>query len=1242
MKVPEESSGVGGRRRLGRRSARADEDCGNWESGGWTESLCNSAAAGECGCTGEAAALMQTEYGFFASVLLDVISSPDLSVLWQFEKAEEGLSADNLALWVFVLLLLGFLCHLVIALKTDVWSPRSPLSVLESAYLSNRPVLAAAWDSHHSPQWGTPRYFLQRLQDIATDAATVAEGRYQHAFSIEAAYPLTLPKRPPEIEPVGGESEGATAGEREAEEASGDLEGGGGIIGYRQTDLVCLLMHDALKVRKQIQVQSLLIKRKKEREADTSVVVVEPETCLIEDRNLSADHLHSEQPTSAPLWDVRPPPILPVSLRFSLFSRWRRDVRAFPFQEEGWDHIAAARFLVQSGAFRERLEQLARQQAGRWALARDLLRRFIRQRRSAGGRGAGEGRDQFCQALGGGEDRQAAESHRGDSQKPLLFSITLRGFLLPWSSAPSEESASAQRVRATEFGLEDRPAAQKRASVAESIRRASIPVVPPRLCQEDSWRSEHISVQMKVSPRGFLKITTSLGANEESLSGAVPPPLLKGFGLRGRHGRYDGLVIPPACIVKARLLFSPSAPSQHDLSVFGCSLRGGRVEGQAVESNASNRTEASRFLQADFWQEKRIPTDKTEIHGGGRTERDSHWQSLLTSRLAGPPTERLQWLKEDASVSILRLFVRCPNSPSGIVGLDISRVREVECTATAAEGRQRGFTEISSSGDSSLEERVDLLAQGAGEMMNQQGSFSGGESSLEERVDFMIQGVGEMLEQVEIPEEVTDHAFEGPEQRQETYMRGGSDLHSSSSEKSQVIEEPGRSSSLKVPFEETSENVSAMVVRGQEEGRGMEAEKEADPDVQLVAGKVQVQELAGGEDGRIQQKAEAEDGEALVNLSLLILEGEERLREISRALPIWEGLENQIESDMKRLRFFSWSAGYLHFRLFFFPLLSLVFGVGSRRSPGVSRSVRVLERWTSTLSWLFFILLFFGVLSTDVPIFDDQMTATEFLVATIRTFNEKALLAIVFVYAFTLPVRWTAQFFLHPHTPQLPLLKNVSVLHRRGQAVEAQDVNAVLWEAPFVVPPSQRRKECRHRCQRRKKDTKDNTHQVMSVSMSILPPSYRHREKVEGLVRWRREEIKREKERGMEERHMQENNRRGSERSDRAAEEGAGVFRASKKWILPEAYRAYWLHRQKKREIYGVVFCLSCSFFCFFYFSLFALVYPIRTANVIEMTQSALGLFLVNGIVRPLTLAAFVGISCSVLVNILHRPDIAL
>uniref|UniRef100_A0A0G4FA80 EGF-like domain-containing protein n=1 Tax=Chromera velia CCMP2878 TaxID=1169474 RepID=A0A0G4FA80_9ALVE len=897
MKVPDdESSGGGRRRRLGRRGGRAEEDCGSWESEGWTASICQSAAAGECGCTGEGTGLLQTEYGFFASVLLDVVASPDLSVLWRFESASEGFSADNLSLWVFLLLLLGFICHLITPVVADFRSPTSSLSLLESFYLSNRPVLAAAWDSALVPRWGSLRFYLRRLQQMATDCATVSEGKYQHFFSIEAAYPLTQPQQPPESE-LKGEGEGGT------EEESDDLTDVGGHIGYRQTELVSLLMRDALKVRKQIQVRSLL--RKSFKEPDTSVVVVEPETCLIEDRNLSAAHLSSEQPSTFPLWDVRVPPALPVSLRFSLLSRWRRDLHVFPLVEEGWDHIAAARYLVQTGAFRERLDRLARQQALRWARARDVLRRWLRQRRAGGRRTERSRKDHSRETFSNFErrladstavERNCSDSHQAGIQKSRLFWISLRGFLLPWSSPPPTDS-SVRKVQLKEFGL-DAPhpggGGRNRASFDESrrklLKRGSISA-HPRCLLEDVWTSVHVSAQMEVSPRGFLKVS--------------------------------------------------------------------------------------------------------------------------------PLSDRLPWLEEDPAVSVLRLFVRCPNSPSGIVGLDISHVREVRGTVAGEGPNVEGFNSAaggSESCDSLFEEGIDLLLQ---------------------------QGMEEVLEEDSV-QEMTRGGREGEGHMGRSSNLGNSNSVSNSSNLHTVQEHevPGRSDG-DIPGE--------VGARGKGGGREEveDSVKMQDPIAASVAWRRQGQMGDGGEGGKGEKTKSDED---LVGLSILVLEGEERLRSALRALPIWKDLEKQVNADMRR-----------------------------------------------------------------------------------------------------------------------------------------------------------------------------------------------HRERVEGLVSWRRQEIYRQLDCNGET-FRRERGRRNShkEPSAIAAERNASIFRATKKWILPETYRAFWLHKQKRRETFGCVFCLFWLLCCFFYFACFVLVYPIRFSNVIGMAQSALGLFIVNAIVRPLILAAFVGISCSVLVNIFHRPDIAL
>eukprot|EP00820_Chromera_velia_P020850 Cvel_29448.t1-p1 / transcript=Cvel_29448.t1 / gene=Cvel_29448 / organism=Chromera_velia_CCMP2878 / gene_product=Fibrillin-1, putative / transcript_product=Fibrillin-1, putative / location=Cvel_scaffold4028:293-9905(-) / protein_length=1016 / sequence_SO=supercontig / SO=protein_coding / is_pseudo=false len=107
---PEGTSGGG--RRLS--DSEGEEGCASFdaENAEWS-SLCRPVGGGGCECEGTGGGLMETEYGSFAGTILDIGKSVDLLVLWQFDQAAEGLSADNLALWLVVLLVAPFLIHLL-------------------------------------------------------------------------------------------------------------------------------------------------------------------------------------------------------------------------------------------------------------------------------------------------------------------------------------------------------------------------------------------------------------------------------------------------------------------------------------------------------------------------------------------------------------------------------------------------------------------------------------------------------------------------------------------------------------------------------------------------------------------------------------------------------------------------------------------------------------------------------------------------------------------------------------------------------------------------------------------------------------------------------------------------------------------------------------------------------------------------------------------------------------------------
>uniref|UniRef100_A0A0G4I4H7 Uncharacterized protein n=1 Tax=Chromera velia CCMP2878 TaxID=1169474 RepID=A0A0G4I4H7_9ALVE len=249
---------------------------------------------------------------------------------------------------------------------------------MEFSYLSNKPVLAAAWDGRHRPPWCSLAWLQMQVERLAEEGGGLAvpggsDGRYQHEFSNESAYPLT-----------------ASAGEGEVPSEFVECFEGLGMLAFRQSDLVALLIADA---------ERLLSQGGGSNEVASSphreIVAVSPALYLIEDRRLpSGAHgggvlkkvtgkgkgrgraPEFDAALLNPLWDPRPPPVLPFSLRASLALRWKRDVLVDGVGGQEWEVLSAARFLVRSGFFRQRLEGLAERQAKRWQLARAAIKNW--------------------------------------------------------------------------------------------------------------------------------------------------------------------------------------------------------------------------------------------------------------------------------------------------------------------------------------------------------------------------------------------------------------------------------------------------------------------------------------------------------------------------------------------------------------------------------------------------------------------------------------------------------------------------------------------------------------------------------------------------------------------------------------------------------------------------------------------------------------------------------------------------
>uniref|UniRef100_A0A0G4GEP7 EGF-like domain-containing protein n=1 Tax=Chromera velia CCMP2878 TaxID=1169474 RepID=A0A0G4GEP7_9ALVE len=1312
-----EGSGLDSRRRLqedgGDEDGGGEEGCASFdeEESSWS-SLCSSAGGGGCDCQGAGGGLMETEFGGFAGSILELALGLDLSALWQFDKAAEGAAVDNFALWLVVLLVIGLLGHLCFSLYQDHRFPRASLSVLESSYLSNKAVLAAAWEKRQVVSWFSVSYLLEQMESLAGEGLSVSQDRYQQQFSADCAYPLTAGTQEK------SELEGALNSE-----LGDSLDLGG--LSFRQTDLVALLIADAQKLLAQGIDGKRMPKHKEP-------CLITPDCCLIEDRDLS--RTEGQRPRR-PLWDSRSPPILPQSLSTSLTARWKRDFSVDPISEEDWQVLAAARFLVRSGEFRNRLIRLAESQAARWQRVKAALCQWLNKHRGAV------------------RDRHVDLQINGQTVDAKTYFLEIRGFLLPWapsmgapggagSSAPKggspplpmrkgmrgrrrmmkravtmeraqtlkskasmkrnatiQQTETMKRAESMKRGERmQRSGTMKRAETMqrsgtmkrtetiertgtvkrtetmkrteslkskESMKKTASPMQPhggsilPRVhhfedddndglemgeeaseeinLQDDDftgeehetegseeaeeeeeeqtiWVPEAAPAYLEVTP-SFLKIT---GADSEGsvISRALPPPVLK-----SRMVIMNGILLPKRSVVSARLILGstvpPSSVKTH-IQEAGGSVQSKREPQAAIQKSHSaapllpeeeektgNRfaarskicapaTESNTLLIKRSWHVA-SPSQSVGSSKGIKTvdeageENPSLYVAAADRNISHQPTigaekkqpknavnaltlfreieaesliDTFETLSEDPSESVLRLFLTCPGAPEGLVGVDLRRASEVKggspCVPISSYRDKRGGR---------MSDRK--IRESGGDLQESSGVLRGSSGSERERDE------------------------------------SSSNFAASKSEKllDALIEQCAE------------EEMGRQAFEGRREGEG-------------VGGNLgQTNEMGGGQQRWVEEKVRRSlspeemkaEAQILADVGMEVFSWH-HCRSVSlRALPVWAELQRQVEDDAYRVRVFGWSPLYIRMRLFLMPLQSTLLGRNRGALVGVERWILTLSTWTCSLTWLFLIGVFFGVLNNATPEFEEDMNVVDILSAIVAAFSEDSLIAIMFIYALALPVQLLADFLFIPQTPTIRLLKNLAALARKGQRVTLQHAQLVM-SSPIGVRP-----RCCPQCRRKRGPTAK-----ASGLQTLLPASWHPASASKFLVAWRRK-------------RQEMSGQAGEESHCAPSMESIDVDQAclaSKKWILPEVYRAFWLRRQIFRKWWGIGFCVFWMSCCLFYLTCFALVYPIKTGNIIQMANSALGLVFLNFVVRPIFIAAGTGLSLLFLVVLLQRPDV--
>uniref|UniRef100_A0A0G4FWW3 EGF-like domain-containing protein n=1 Tax=Chromera velia CCMP2878 TaxID=1169474 RepID=A0A0G4FWW3_9ALVE len=1062
-----ESTG-GRRRRLS--EGEGEEGCASFdeENAGWS-SLCEPVGGGGCECAGAGGGLLDTE-----------------------------------SLWF------------------DRRQPVSSPSLLEKLYLSNRPVLAKAWENRQRPPWLSVEFLAEEAEKLAEEGVSPSVGRYQQKFSCDCAYPLTQGGGAEEEE--GGGGSGGVSDEL-TELVDTDLGG----LSFRQTELVSLLLADAQKVLAQGVCGGG--KKSPHREA----IVVSPECCLIEDRNLSDPSKFGQHRKESlnqhrrALWDPRSPPLLPRSLWPSLQARWKRDLVADPFGEGDWEVLGASRFLIRSGIFRRRLETLAERQAGRWVRVRAAVRGWLNRRRiNKGNVGKREG-----EAVGGSREGENGSGRKDEKRK---FSLCMRGFFLPWPvQSPeigSEEWETHINAGEATWGGASRGVWGSGGDRAEVTTGGVF-----------TWEPVWVRVVVEDLP-SFLRVATPPGEDFRlSLPSAIPPPLFERIKMPG------GLLLPKRFIVTARLLFAPSSSSSIMASSPSLSEGGqnGRRDKREREERRLQVTLRRWHVARQFgalrgrWGGRRKVEEEKDVHSKDPEEMSSpnyseESQSVGCSADGVESPPECRWLEESPPVSTLRLFVRCPDAPSGFVGIDL-RGRD-------SEGNGREGVEPQGQRQNNASQ-IEAHEPNAGFV-----PVADAKEPLEEISSEMYSELGREL--------------------QERGGRKGENEAGEQSKREDVLKKNG------------------VVGKGES----------SDQEVRHAAPETLSSSVEG----------------ALLHIGNLCLQWRSRHSDFVRSLPEWKEIGEQVEEDMRRVQFLGWSSAYLHFRLLTLPMKTGVLGRSSEAVPGVSRWVQTLSRWTGTLTWVFLLCLFFGVLNNATPEFSPDMGPLEVLLAIVSSFSEETFLTVFFIFALQIPVELLIDALVVPRTPEIRALRNISAIATRGRRLTVEHAN-VLWTSSIPTNSSSRCMSFR-RCRRKSPGS-------VCALFSLLPASMQMEVGIERAVAWRRKQI--------------EHTEWGSAaKADFLMED---VCTASKQWILPEVFRAFWLRRQASRRLYGVCFCAFWSSVYLFYLVCFALVYPIKTSDAIQMGNSALGLFIVNCIARPLLLAAGMGISLAFILAIMQRPD---
>jgi len=122
-----------------------------------------------------------------------------------------------------------------------------------------------------------------------------------------------------------------------------------------------------------------------------------------------------------------------------------------------------------------------------------------------------------------------------------------------------------------------------------------------------------------------------------------------------------------------------------------------------------------------------------------------------------------------------------------------------------------------------------------------------------------------------------------------------------------------------------------------------------------------------------------------------------------------------------------------------------------------------------------------------------------------------------------------------------------------------------------------------------------------------------------------------EKKRAAEERKM--------EKRGKTPEEIKTAMRASSSFVLPQVWRRNWLCKQRAKKVTAFVIGWAWILFCLLYLCAFALVFPLRLADLRDWTVGCALQFFLEVLFRPLVVALVLTGLIFLAFRVQHRPS---